>query len=144
MFIITMIIFQFKTKWKPEREVRSQVAVHKLTMICCLDRWRWQERWSGEQVLSQFAKQKSEKLLPEGGGEGGWTALGPPVDMPLDTNFTKILPVVHIFTITIMSSLKILIGIKSSNTKQCTARLSLHPVKLSSFIGGKSQKKGRQ
>ena len=144
MFIITMIIFQYKTKWKPEREVRSQVAVHKLTMICSLDRWRWQERWSGEQVLSQFAKQKSEKLLAEGGGEGGWTALGPPVDMPLDTNFTKILPVVHIFTITIMSSLKILIGIKSSNTKQCPARLSLHPVKLSSFIGGKSQKKRRQ
>ena len=40
-----------------------------------------------------------------------------------------------------MSCLKMLIGIKSSNTKQCPARLSLHPVKLSSFIGGKSPKK---
>ena len=43
--------------------MRSQVAAHKSTMICCLGRWRWQQRWSAEQVLLHFAKQKSEKLL---------------------------------------------------------------------------------
>ena len=85
-------------------------------------------------------KTKIRKIIGRG---GGWTALGPPVDMLLDTNFTKILPVVHIFSIKIMSCLKMLIGIKS-NTKQCTARLSLHSVKLSRFIGGKLPKKGRQ
>ena len=36
-----------------------------------------------------------------------------------------------------MTYLKILIAIKSPNTKQCPARLSPPPVKLSSFIGGK-------
>ena len=50
---------------------------------------------------------------------------------------TKILPVVYIFSLTIMTYLKMLIGIKSHNTKQCSARLSPPPVKLSSFIGGK-------
>ena len=53
------------------------------------------------------------------------------------TNFTTILPVVHIFSLTIMTYLKKLIGIKSPNTKQCRARLSFPPVKLSSFIRGK-------
>ena len=56
----------------------------------------------------------------------------------------SILPVVHIFSLTIMTYLKMLIGIKSLNTKQCPARLSPPPVKLSSFIGGKfSLKKGK-
>ena len=42
-----------------------------------------------------------------------------------------------------MTYLKILIAIKSPNTKQCPARLSPPPVKLSSFIGGKfSPQKG--
>ena len=50
---------------------------------------------------------------------------------------TKILPVVHIFSLTTMTYLKILIGIKSLNTKQCPARLSPPAVKLSSFIGVK-------
>ena len=50
---------------------------------------------------------------------------------------TKILPVVHIFSLVIMTYLKMLIGIKSLNTKQCPARLSPPPVKLSSFIEGK-------
>ena len=50
---------------------------------------------------------------------------------------------VYIFSLTIMTYLKMLIGIKSHNTKQCSARLSPPPVKLSSFIGGKfSPKKG--
>ena len=54
-----------------------------------------------------------------------------------------ILPVVHIFSLTMMTYLKILIWIKSLNTKQCPARLSPPPVKLSSFIVGKfSPKKG--
>ena len=57
---------------------------------------------------------------------------------------TKILHVVHIFTLTIMTYLKMLIGIKSLNTKQCPARLSPPHVKLSNFIGGKfSAKKER-
>ena len=43
---------------------------------------------------------------------------------------TKILPVVHIFSLTIMTYLKMLIGIKSLNTKQFSARLSPPPVKL--------------
>ena len=47
------------------------------------------------------------------------------------------MPAVHIFSLTIMTYLKILIGIKSPNTKQCPARLSLPSVKLSGFIGGK-------
>ena len=50
---------------------------------------------------------------------------------------TKILPVAHIFSSTVMNYLKMLIGIKSLNTKQCPTRLSPPPVKLSSFIGGK-------
>ena len=48
---------------------------------------------------------------------------------------TKILPVVHIFSLIIMAYLKMLIGIKSLNTKQFSARLSPPTVKLSSFIG---------
>ena len=48
-----------------------------------------------------------------------------------------ILRAVHIFSLTIMTYLKMLIGIKSLNTKECPARLSAHPFKLSSFIGGK-------
>ena len=51
--------------------------------------------------------------------------------------FTKILPVVHIFSLIIMTYLKMLIGIKSLNTKQFSARFSPPPVKLSSFIGVK-------
>ena len=51
--------------------------------------------------------------------------------------YISVLPVVHIVSLTIMTYLKILIGIKSFNTKQCLARLSPPPVKLSSFIGGK-------
>ena len=47
----------------------------------------------------------------------------------------------HIFGLTIMTYLKMLIGIKSHNTKQCPARLSPPPVKLSSFIGGKFSSK---
>ena len=47
----------------------------------------------------------------------------------------KILPVVHIFSLIIMTYLKMLIGIKSLNKKQFSARLSPLPVKLSSFIG---------
>ena len=43
----------------------------------------------------------------------------------------------HIFSLAIMTYLKMLIGIKSLNTKQCPARLSPPPVKLSSSIGGK-------
>ena len=50
----------------------------------------------------------------------------------------KILPVVHIFSLIIMTYLKMLIGIKSLNTKQFTARVSPPPVKLSSFIRVKS------
>ena len=43
-----------------------------------------------------------------------------------------------------MTYLKMLIGIKSLNTKQCPARFSPPHVKLSSFIGGKfSPKKER-
>ena len=41
----------------------------------------------------------------------------------------------HIFSLTIMTYLKMLIGIKSLNTKQYPARLSPPHVKLSSFIG---------
>ena len=48
----------------------------------------------------------------------------------------KILPVVHIFSLTIMTYLKKLIGIKSLNLKQCPTRLFPPVVKLSSFIGG--------
>ena len=56
---------------------------------------------------------------------------------------TKILPVGHIFSLTIMTYLKMLIVIKYLNTKQFPARLSPHRVKLSSFIGDKfSPKKG--
>ena len=44
---------------------------------------------------------------------------------------------VYIFSLTIMTYLKKVTGIKSPNTKQCPVRLSLPPVKLSSFIGGK-------
>ena len=47
----------------------------------------------------------------------------------------KILSVVHIFSLTSMTYLKMLIGIKSLNTKQCPARLSPPPIKLSSFMG---------
>ena len=43
---------------------------------------------------------------------------------------------VHIFSLTIINYLKKLIGIKSLNTKQCSAKLSPPPVNLSSFIGG--------
>ena len=50
---------------------------------------------------------------------------------------TKILPVVHIFSLIIMTYLKMLIGIQSLTTKQFSARLSPPPVKLSSFIGVK-------
>ena len=51
----------------------------------------------------------------------------------------------HIFSLTIMTYLEMLIGIKSLNTKQCPARLSPPPVKLNSFIGGKySPKKGEK
>ena len=55
----------------------------------------------------------------------------------LDTNFTKTVSVVHIFSLKIMNYLKKLIRIKSLNTKQCPSRLSLPPVNLSSFAGGK-------
>ena len=50
---------------------------------------------------------------------------------------TKILPVMHIFSLTIMTYLKMLIGIKFLNTKQFSTRLSPPPVKLNSFIGVK-------
>ena len=53
---------------------------------------------------------------------------------------TKILPVAHIFSSTVMNYLKMLIGIKSLN-KKCPTRLSPPPVKLSSFIGGKFSSK---
>ena len=43
---------------------------------------------------------------------------------------TKILPVVHIFSLIIMTYLKMLIGIKPLNTKQFSARLSPPPAKL--------------
>ena len=57
---------------------------------------------------------------------------------------TKILPVVYILSLTIMTYLKVLTGIKSLNTEQFSARLSPPPVKLSSFIGVKfSPKKQR-
>ena len=56
---------------------------------------------------------------------------------------TKILPVVHISSWTIMTYLKMLIGLKSLNTKPFSARLSPPPVKLSGCIGDKfSLKKG--
>ena len=57
---------------------------------------------------------------------------------------TKILPVVHIFSLIIMTYLKMLIGIKSLNTKQFSARLSLQPAKLSSFIGVKFSPQKRE
>ena len=57
---------------------------------------------------------------------------------------TKILPVVHIFILIIMTYLKMLIGIKSLNTKQFSARLSPPPVKLSSFIGVKFSPQKRE
>ena len=61
--------------------------------------------------------------------------------MPVSTSgtdiSTKVLPVVHIFSLIIMTYLKMLIGVKSLNTKQFSARLSPPPVKLSSFIGVK-------
>ena len=47
---------------------------------------------------------------------------------------TKILPVVHIFSLMIMTYLKMLIRIKSLNSKQFSARLTPLPVKLSSYI----------
>ena len=47
--------------------------------------------------------------------------------------YPKILPVALIFSLTIMNNLKKFIGIKSLNTKQCAARLSPPPVKLSGF-----------
>ena len=47
---------------------------------------------------------------------------------------TKILPVVHIFSLIIMTYLKMLIRIKSLNSKQFSARLTPLPVKLSSYI----------
>ena len=50
---------------------------------------------------------------------------------------TKILPTVHIFSLTIMTYLKMLIGIKPLNTKQCQSRLSPSLVKLSNVIGGR-------
>ena len=50
---------------------------------------------------------------------------------------TKILLVVQIFSLIIMTYLKMLIGIKSLNTKQFSARLSPPTFKLSSFIGVK-------
>ena len=40
---------------------------------------------------------------------------------------------VHIFSLTVMTYLKLLIGMKSLNTKQRPARLSPPPVKLRSF-----------
>ena len=47
------------------------------------------------------------------------------------------------FQVKITAYLKILIGIKFCNTKQCRARLSPLPVELSSFTGSKfSPKKG--
>ena len=51
------------------------------------------------------------------------------------------MPVVHIFSLTIMTYLKMLIGIESLNTKQFPATLSPPLVELSSFIGGKSSPK---
>ena len=52
----------------------------------------------------------------------------------------SMLPVVHTFSLTIMTYLKMLIRIKSLNY---LARLSPPPVRLNSFIGGKfSPKKG--
>ena len=56
---------------------------------------------------------------------------------------TKILPVVHISSLIMMTYLKMLIGIKSLNAKQLSARLSPHPVKLGSFIGVKFSPKKR-
>ena len=55
-----------------------------------------------------------------------------------------VVPVVHIFSLIIMTYLKILIGIKSLNTKQFSARLSPPPVKLSSFIGVKFSPQKRE
>ena len=46
-----------------------------------------------------------------------------------------------------MTYFKMLIVVRSPNTKQCPARLSPPPVKLGSFIGGKSPpspQKGRE
>ena len=57
---------------------------------------------------------------------------------------TQILPVVHIFSLTIVTYLKMLIVIKSLNTKQCLTRLSPPPVKLSSLRGGKFSPKKRE
>ena len=59
-------------------------------------------------------------------------------------NPQKVLPVVHIFSLTIMTYLKMVIGIKSLNTKQYPARLSPPHVKLSSFIGGRFSPKKRE
>ena len=54
-----------------------------------------------------------------------------------------VVPVVHIFSLIIMTYLKILIGIESLDKKQCPARFSPPRVKLSSFIEGTfSPKKG--
>ena len=44
---------------------------------------------------------------------------------------------VHIFSLKILTYLKSLIGIKSPDTKKYPARLTLSPVKSSSFIEGK-------
>ena len=43
---------------------------------------------------------------------------------------TKILPVVYIFSLTIMTYLKMLIGIKSLHVKQFSARLSPPPCQI--------------
>ena len=57
---------------------------------------------------------------------------------------TKILPVVHIFSLIIMTYLKMLIRIKSLNSKQFSARLTPLPVKLSSYIVVKFSPKKRE
>ena len=45
-------------------------------------------------------------------------------------NFYQVLPVVHNFSLTIMTYLKIFVEIKSFNAKQCLARLFPPPVNL--------------
>ena len=57
---------------------------------------------------------------------------------------TNILPVVHIFSLIIMTYLKMLIRIKSLNTKQWPPRLSPPRVNLRSFIGGKFSPEKRE
>ena len=50
-----------------------------------------------------------------------WSILGTDIS-------TQILPVEHIFTLTIVTYLKMLIVIKPLNTKQCLTRLSPPPL----------------